>query len=46
MGLCDGLCLTQLLTATGNSVHDVFMGAGVKVGSSRSAVDGKKNLKK
>lgn len=44
MGLSDGLCLTQLLTSMGN-VHDVFMGAGVKVGFSRSAVDGKKILK-
>lgn len=41
--LSDVLCLTQPLTSVEN-VHDVFKGAVVKTGSSRSAVDGKKNL--
>lgn len=40
--LSDVLCLTQPLTSVEN-VHDVFKGAGVKAGSSRSAVDGKKS---
>lgn len=40
--LSDVLCLTQPLTSVEN-VHDVFKGAVVKTGSSRSAVDGKKN---
>lgn len=39
------LCLTQPLPSMEN-VHDVFLGAGVKVVSSRFAVEGKKKILK